>query len=283
MKKKNILMVAILALFSVLFVSCAAPDKESNEPNNGDKVETTTTDLAQGRLVVYTYNADIKVTKLKDALELIQKKVNDLGTNIYVETKEITETTAELVYRVKTEKYKEFIDELPNFGTVENQREKGQDITESYSIFLAKQTAANKELEALMALLDTHLGIAEIIQVQDRIKIVTEELEVINTTLNGYDSKVEYSTVILNLNEQTVKEKSKGFGAKIGNAITDSGKAFVSFLQVILLAIVYLVPFAAVIAVIVLIVYFYKKNKKRKEDNSEEDKNEENKQEDDKE
>ena len=114
--------------------------------------------------------------------------------------------------------------------------------------------------------------IDEILLIQDNLYQVISDIESYQSKLNTYDSKVNYSTVnleIVEVIEYTELEKEEtAFGKRISQAFKNSWKNFGKFLQGFAVFIVAAFPTLLVLAAIAfLVIFIVRRNKKKKKNN----------------
>ncbi|MDO4567055.1 MAG: DUF4349 domain-containing protein, partial [Oscillospiraceae bacterium] len=91
--------------------------------------------------------------------------------------------------------------------------------------------------------------------VQDRLSEVRYQIESYTSTLNMYDDMVSFCTVDISLNEvNVISVDTTNFGDELMEALRGSGRAVVNFLRGFVIALIYALPFLALIGLAVFII-----------------------------
>lgn len=140
-------------------------------------------------------------------------------------------------------------------GKVTSQNITSDDMTRTYSDNADRIEALETEQETLLELLAKADSVDSMIAIQKELTDVRAELAQLHHANSGIDYNVQYSTVNISLEEVASYEPERiTFGERIRNAFGESGASFVDFLQNLLVAIIFLLPYIILIIVIVLII-----------------------------
>ena len=230
----------------------------------------------EGRKAIKTADIQIEVNNFADAFESIKSM---LGTNGYIEESNIWKTPSyyngeqimltngTIRLRVKANSFQGFTDGLAGIGTVLSASTYEDDISDMYYDTEARLSLLNDEKARLE---DYARDIEDpdiFFQTQSRITQVIYEMERLQGTLKKWDSKVEYSTVNITINEKHPEEESavqkpKGFFEKIWDNMKDG----VSFLGDVIIFFAGALPILLLLAAfaIIIIVIIKKVSKKPK-------------------
>ena len=122
----------------------------------------------------------------------------------------------------------------------------------------------------MMASLDTQNDYNFWLTIQTRLSEVRQQIARLQAQLNNYDSRVEYSTVNLSINEVVnyTPAEEESFGTQIKNAFATGWNAFCEFIEGFTIflakALPFLVLFAIILTPIILLVRHRKAKKKAK-------------------
>ena len=118
------------------------------------------------------------------------------------------------------------------------------------------------EKQKLEELLQQAENIDDLLAIQTQLSDVEYQIESYQSIQDHYDSQVSYSSVFITLQQvSNYTYNEPNFLQRIQEGFSDSIHAFVTFLQNILLFVIFLLPYAAAIIVLILIIRFIKKKK----------------------
>lgn len=278
------LILVVLSLLTVLsFASCAAakdsagnlyaPEAAPEAPSVGmgsDKL--TSSDLpadAVERKIIKTYELNAETKEFDATVQGLDALVAEFGG--YVESNSISNRNynskmaryASYKFRIPADKAEEFVGSIGNTLNVTRQNSNAQDVSESYYSIEATLKELETERDSLlnmMASLDNQNDYNFWLTIQTRLSEVRQQIARLQAQLNSYDSRVEYSTVSLYINEvvEYTPDEEQPFGTRIANAFSAGLKEFADFsvdfaiwfaeaLPFIVLFIVVLIPVSAII------------------------------------
>ena len=221
-----------------------------------------------GRKIVYTSNINIETKKFDDDVAAIKELVKSNGG--YYENSSVTGTAeyggryANYVTRVPAANYQAFMDSVGQIGSVTSSNEYVDDITSDYVDVQARLRTLNTKLQRLEELEKNATTVEDLLAVEDRINNVVYEIESYTAKLKLYDDKIDFCTVTIELDEVVTYSEVKKDTAwnRFTEAFGDSISGFVSFLESLVIAIIYLFPYLIVIGIITLIVLKVTKKKR---------------------
>lgn len=281
----------LLLVSSALFASCSAQDVGANEAYRdtakaesealgsnatGEMIakpllpddEKSPTDSEYEAKIIRTFviNAETKeydgtVDALYDAISLhggyvSSSKVSGKSYNQYGEK---YNREATLVIRIPAEKADEFIRGLDGTMNVTSSSSAEQDVSNSYYSITARMETLNAERQSLLAMMGSINNATDYdfwYTLQKRISEIEQQLAEYQAQIDIYDNKVSYSTITLTLFEvieytpKTVEEPS--FSERVGNAFSESWKAFGEFCMDFAVFMVAALPVLLVLAVLVI-------------------------------
>ena len=232
-------------------------------PQAAEEVEEYDT----SRKIVYTSNIDIETKNFDEDLQSIKKLVQDNGG--YFENTSVSGQAeyggryASYTARIPSAKYQGFMENVGTIGSVTSSHENADDITSSYVDVQARLKSLKTKLARLQELEENAQTVEELLEIEDRINDVQYDLENYTAQLRLYDNQVDYCTVSISLNEVVTYTEIKAdtFWNRFTEAIEGSLSGFVSFLQGLVIVVVYLLPYVVVIALIACMVLYILKRK----------------------
>ena len=174
-----------------------------------------------------------------------------------------------MILRIPQDHLHPFIESMEKFSQLNllSQEVGRQDVTQHYRDNETRIAVLVEEEAALRELLQEQGSLEEVLQIRRRLTEVITEREVFENQNQSYDEQVSYSTVELSI-QQTDRASGQdvsGFWDRLTNAFVDSLYAFISFMQVLAIGIVSILPhllFAAVFGYLAYRLYKIMVNKK---------------------
>ncbi len=290
MKNKLIL----LSLFIALFSGCNSGSKPDMSGSGGAGTTTVSTEMAkssssegeaatdevQGEESVapadppqmpspgtpkkLIKNADIriKVDDLQKAESYVNNQVKLAGAYIASNNSDNTAgfRTISLQIRVDYRKFESLMAHItPEGGFVDSKKISSQDVTSEY-VDVESRIKSKKAVEArYRELLKEAHSIKDIIEVEDKLRLITEETEIQEGRMKYLTDQTSYSTINLELHqEDTITAHSESFWGRIASSIIYGWEIFSTFLLVVIGA----WPFLIVAG---LVLYFIRQYQKRRE------------------
>lgn len=178
---------------------------------------------------------------------------------------------ADLTVRIPAEKLDEFLSVVSEQTNVISQNESVTDVTLEYVDLESHKKALLAEQERLLELMEQAQSIDDIISLESRLSEVRYQLESMESQLRTYDNQVSYSTVYLYIEEVKTYTPTQAPGRlermKDGffESLSGVGNGFLDFCINFVIALPYLVVFAAVtVAVVWLVRIILKRHRKKK-------------------
>lgn len=220
--------------------------------------------------IVYTADMRIEATDFAAARDAFLAAVEDTGAwleHTYVSgCEEDHDRYASYTVRVPAENYRTFLEQAGKGGSVSSLSEDARNITENYIDVQARLTALEAQRDRLNALADKAETTADLLEIENQLTDVQYELESYTGKLRAMDSQVMYSTVEATLNEVAVYSPtaSTSFGQRIADAFSEGGAGFVSFVQGLAIAVVYLWPLLLIAVAVIAAVILWRRKHPRK-------------------
>jgi hypothetical protein len=176
--------------------------------------------------------------------------------------------TAQFVIRIPKEHFKEMTDGLSELGNVTSTSTQAQNITSQYTDTESQLKAYRTEEERLLKILEKAETVADMITIEDRLSQVRYNIENLTTQLNGWDSRINYSTLELyikevsELSEEPVIKKT--FWQEIVGGVKGSVQRLIRFCKDCVIFILSAVPVLVIPAAIVIVVLLIIRSRRRK-------------------
>ena len=220
------------------------------------------------RKIVYTSEISIESKKFDEDLAAVQQLVNSSGG--YFESTsqsgnaEYGNRYANFTARIPSKKYADFMSSVGEIGSVTQKNENIEDITSSYVDVQARLKSLDKKLKRLQELEDNAETVEDLLAIEDRINSVQYDIENYTAQKKLYDDKVEYCTISIYINEVATYSEVRKDTAwnRFAEAFSNSFAGFIAFLQWLVIAFIYVLPYALVVIVILVIVLFATRKKR---------------------
>lgn len=219
--------------------------------------------------IIRTVSLSLTTRQFEDDLAKIQSNLTDLGG--YVENSDLSADArarryASLRLRVPVEKLDGFLEDLQGIGYLVSMSESAEDVSEQYLDVETRLITQKAKMERLQALLEKAGSVEDLLQIETEIANTQYQLDSLTGALRGYDSKVNYATVWLTLNEETIPttQGEPTLGERIRAALSDSWTSVKAFLADAAVFLVVLLPYAAVLAIVIYVVIRIVKNRRKK-------------------
>ena len=231
--------------------------------------------------IIYSGSASVETIRFDDTVKQVYEMITRYGgllESSYVTGKDYSTTyynrpsyrNASFVIRVPRENFQAFTGSLDVLGNVTNSSVYAQNITSSYMDTQSRLNTYRTEEERLLDMLAKAETVEDMLNIEDRLASVRYNIESLTTMRTNWDSKVNYSTLELYINE--VKELTQetpithtfweelgaGFASTcrwLGDTAKDIAIWIVSALPVLILI--------AVVLAVVIIIIRAKRQKKR--------------------
>ena len=230
------------------------------------------------RKLIYTATFDIAsreyeqdYEKILDALEIHDG---------YVESEDTSGTAPQgvgdsgrstsFVLRIPVDQYDAFLEELSGIGTLRYKNLQTEDVSSEYYDVETRIELLNDRYERLKGHLDQATDMNDIIALEAEISNVLYELDALQGQRQHMDELIQYTRVIVNLNEEvnagTITAQDGTFGQRAGdafaNTMTALGEFFTEFGIGFVGALPVLVILAAIAGIVLGIVFGVRKHRK---------------------
>lgn len=261
------------------------PAEESFSEYNGGITDTPSGENSRADTydkIIYSGSANVETVRFDETVDQIYEMIDRYQgflESAYVTGRDYNSQyydkhnyrNAEFVIRVPRESFTAMRGDLDQLGSVTYSSVEAQNITSAYRDTESRLKAYRVEESRLLDMLDKAEYVEDMLNIEDRLSNVRYQIESLTTTLTNWDSKVNYSTMRLTVQEvkELTVEKpiARTFGDDIREGVQSSldwlgqaGKDIVIFIVSALPLLV--IP--AVLAVIIVLVVRAHNRKKRK-------------------
>ena len=262
MKKFLKFFVMLLVLFFLVGCGKDAPNGGSDRGTNDNSGSDSAVNYSD-RIVVYKVNMQLTVDNINDTYFQIKEKMYN---DEWFDFERQVDNTYTLVIRVKSNHLDDFVNELKKLGEVKKYEREATDISLTYKDNENRIKALEAEIERLNELYE-RANLNDMIYINQRLTQLTLELDKLKSTLNTYDSQVEYSTInlTLTLSKKVIKEEDgKSYFTNLKNAFLDGASFLIMLLEGFSYIFVTILPIAAIVVPIIIVLVISNKKKKAK-------------------
>lgn len=158
---------------------------------------------------------------------------------------------ASFTARVPAQNYSAFLADAGDAGNVLYLNESAEDVTLNYIDVEARLEALKNQRERLNALADKAETTADLLEIESQLSDVQYQIESYTRQLRALDSRIDYSTVAISLDEVAVLTPTGvTFGERLRDAFSGGLNAFADAVQGFVLTVVYLLPTLVLLAVV---------------------------------
>ena len=209
----------------------AAGDSGYGYSDSETAAPTSDTAESSGTKIIRTADLDIQSTEYDEAVNIINALVEEFGG--YFESRALSDGSgyryANLTIRIPAENYDQFLEKLNEAGTITSLYEDAEDVSSSYKDLESRLETAKTKLARLQELLAQAEDMSDIITIESAISDTEYEIDYLQGCLNGYDSRVSYSTIYIYLREVYKVENPEApltFSEKISRAFSNGLEGF---------------------------------------------------------
>ena len=244
--------------------SAMAPSMGEETGRTGETASGSTAvnpeEAAAGRKVIFSYDFQIETTEMDETLLALETAVRD--NKGYIENSTYTGRSnsnqfakAQLVCRIPVSAAGSFKEAVEASGHVIAKNEKGIDVSDEYFDTEARLKTLRMQEERLLELLGKADNLSDIMGLERELNRVQTDIERLTGTLRKLDNLVELATftiTVYNVSELTeyVTYEEKTFGTRLRESAKDSWNNAVSLVQALIIAIVYILPYALFLGIV---------------------------------
>ncbi len=231
---------------------------------DGTEGGTSNEPIVQGLHVIKTGNMQIQVQDLDKAKEIVLQKVkaNKGFTSAANYNDYSYQKTQNITIRVASSNFENLMKELANIGFVENQSQNSQDVSEEF-VDIEARLKTKKEVEnRYTQLLKDAKTISEILEIEDKIRVIREEIEAKEGRLRYLKDQVSLSTINLTLTQKLENYSKPPERSFFSRLFENMGEGWDDFLMFVV-GVMRLWVFWIVLAGIIFIIAKWRKARKK--------------------
>ena len=166
----------------------------------------------------------------------------------------------EIIIRVPSEKYKEFLNEYNSLGNITSKTQSVDNITQEYYDTTSQVKGLKEEMKRLEEMLNQATDIKDMVTINSQITDLQSEINSLTTQIRTMDNDVAYSYVTLTLKEvleyteEDTPVKTNKFIDRLKNQCVDTWKGFLKFLENLLFFVISIIPAVIIIGIIIIII-----------------------------
>lgn len=209
------------------------------------------------RKLIYEANIRMEVKNYEAAKQRLQQLVERSKGYVlqFSDQESESERGGSFVIKVPATGFTAFLDELGTWEALDYHREySANDVTEEYVDLEARLTARRAMEARLLAFMEKATRADDLVQFSSELGSVQSEIEQIVGRKRYLDNHVAMSTVNMRLyqpvNAPVVQGLKNAFGTRMANTLVQSWETLVQFVQVIILFLTALLPFACAAAIV---------------------------------
>lgn len=254
----------------------AESEAQASSENSYSSTALSAKEQNISRKIIKTGYISINVASFDEVSQLIKTYTEQNGgyveqSNQFADYDSQTNTykgkSGNITVRIESAKFSDTMGYIETLGTLINQSESVNDITNSYVDTQSRLEVKEQEKERLSELLNNAENISDIITIEGRLTEVISDIESYEAQLNAYDDVVDYSTINVNITEKDddgIIPAKTDFANKAVYNFKDSARTLFSGFEGIVLLIIRLWTPIAVVAVIAVVSVVFIKSKKNK-------------------
>lgn len=197
--------------------------------------------LSTEQKVIKNGSLDLHVEDVRQSRDEVETLVEGLGGSVLNSNLSRGEGaySAWMSIRIPSDRFEETLDQLKGLALyVNNQSSNASDVTEEYMDLEARLQNYQAEEEQYLSILDRAETVTEVLEVTSALSNVRYQIESIESRLQYYDTRVDFSTISLYLSEDetiaTVNESWRPL-----NTIKEAFRSWIVFLQDVVDGVVY--------------------------------------------
>ncbi|MBE6625505.1 MAG: DUF4349 domain-containing protein [Ruminococcaceae bacterium] len=202
--RKILTLLTVIALCISLF-ACAPGHGDYDASEGPSSSQNTIVNNPLNRKIIYTVYLDLEAKDVSSLKNDINEKSDALGGYIENSNEEYSDgdcSYVRITYRVPTEKLDEFVNAIEGYGKLIDKSVSTTDITTAYVDAVAEKTALEQRKTLLSEMLNSStISASDRMNVINEISKVDAEIQSIELLIKNYDSDVNYSTIIVTIEE----------------------------------------------------------------------------------
>lgn len=163
---------------------------------------------------------------------------------------------AGMTLRIPKDKLDSYLHKVKGFGRVTSITESQEDVSEQYSDTKTRLLTQTTKLTRLQELMTKANLVEDILDIERELADTQYQVDRLTGSLRGLDSKVDYSTVQLSLQEEipTTEPTELDLGQRIKLAVSDAWQVTFEFLKNLLVLMIVALPYLLVLVLLIVII-----------------------------
>ncbi|WP_291721409.1 DUF4349 domain-containing protein [Bernardetia sp.] len=195
---------------------------------------TSTEPIVQGLHIIKTGNMSLRVQDLDKAKEEVLQKVkaNKGFTSAANYNDYSYQKTQTVTIRVASSNFENLMKELTTIGFVENQSQDAQDVSEEFVDIEARLKTKREVEKRYTELLKNAKTISEILEIEDKLRVIREEIEAKEGRLRYLKDQISLSTIHLTLTQKLdnySKPPERSFFSRLSENMGEGWDDFLMF------------------------------------------------------
>lgn len=252
-------------------LDAAAPMGDMNLARSAMPKEAAPQDANQAEKIIRTVRMELTTRQFDQDQAQIQKAAEAAGgrvqdSRMYNNLQNLR--SLYLTLRVPSARLDEVVASLKGVGRVQSFTESAQDITEQYADTAMRLKTQQAKMDRLQELLTKAESMEDIIAIENSISDTQYELDRLTGSLRGMDSKVDYATLDITLNElsplDTSKDKEETLTERIRSGVAAAFEEFKNLLADFVVFLSVALPYLLALVVLIIIIRLIVKRRKTK-------------------
>ncbi len=229
--------------------------------------------------IIYSADVTVETTDFDGSIEKLNALVQDYkawvesssvnGADYYSEARGRNyNRSAHYTLRVPSSSFSTLMSSLSSLGNIPYTYTYTENVTTQYYDAQARLTAYTTQEARLLEMMEMAETVSDVIAIEEKLTELRYQIESIQTSLNNWDRRVDYSYIYLDIQEvqEYTPEAKESYGQKLWREFTDGFKDAAEFALDLVLLIVGSIPAIIVIVIVILIArpHIRKRRAKRK-------------------
>ena len=241
-------------------------------------VEYEAEKAAQVEKIIRSASFTVKTTDYDADLQRIKDLTAEMGGRVeYLSSSGDASSgqtrSASLTLRIPSQRLDEFLTGAQGIGAITGMTQEMEDVSDSYYDTQTRLETQREKLKRLQTLMAQAEDVSDLIEIESAIADTQYYIDRYTGQLKSYDSRVEYSTVRVNVRETRVTEtKEVSLGERIVTGIGDSFQEFGWFMEDMIIFLASALPWLIALAVVAFVIVRLirgRRNKKNKNEKKE--------------
>ena len=242
-----------------------------NEPGQEGSLQTDDLEYYSDKKIIKDASIGVEVEDFEEYTNYLDSLIKKLKG--YISSDNLIKNEyyirSDITIRIPSGNFEQFIDGL-EYGTESLQYKNisARDVTEEF-IDIEARLKTKKEVEKrYIQLLSKAINIKEILEVEEKLRVIREEIESVEGRLKYLKSQVSFSTINLSITQnfeyRYQPKKSKNFFQRLVKSLDKGWKGLIVFI----LFLFRIWPFLLIVAAIIYYIRYIKRKKKSKQEST---------------